>query len=229
MIITPNPAPTIGTYNDVSVAINGGTVVATPSAGPADANNNLTASPVSVLPTTLPGGGTISVNAGTAGVVTITTTSGSTLGATPGARDGLLDTCGASVVRVFNVTVVPANPIFTDGPPPSPVTIGTPYSFGFTATGNPAPAYAVSAGTLPSGLALSSSGVLSGTPDAIESIASCSDIAVTASEWRRAQRHDAAFQCSNVVYEEPRTISRDFGLHQVEREPDRGSRRGWHF
>ena len=40
--------------------------------------------------------------------------------------------------------------------------VATPYSFAFTATGNPAPTYSVS-GTLPPGLTLSTAGVLSGT------------------------------------------------------------------
>ena len=41
---------------------------------------------------------------------------------------------------------------------------GTPYSFTFTATGTPAPTFAIASGTLPAGLTLSSAGVLSGTP-----------------------------------------------------------------
>ncbi len=119
LTITPNPAPTIGTYADVNVPISGGSVVVSPSAGPADANNNLIAAPVSVLPTTLPGGGTISVNANT-GVVTVTPTAGSTLGVTP-VRVTVLDTCGAAAVRIFNVNVISPNPLLTAGaaPPPS--------------------------------------------------------------------------------------------------------------
>jgi hypothetical protein len=56
-----------------------------------------------------------------------------------------------------------APPVITSGPPPSLVTVGTPYTFTFTATGNPAPTFGVTNGVLPSGLSLSSSGVLSGT------------------------------------------------------------------
>jgi Metallo-peptidase family M12B Reprolysin-like len=176
--ITPNPAPTIGTYSNANVGVSGGTVNVTPSAGPADANNNLIASPFTVLPTTLPGGGTISINQAT-GVVTATTTASSALGTTA-VRVTLVDSCGAAAVRIFNVTVVSLPPAFTDGPPPSPLTVGTPYSFSFTATGSPAPTFAVTGGALPPGLLLSSAGVLSGTPTSAGT-GSFPNITVTAS------------------------------------------------
>jgi len=44
--------------------------------------------------------------------------------------------------------------------------VGTAYSFSYTATGYPAPTFAVTAGVLPNGLTLSSAGVISGTPTA---------------------------------------------------------------
>jgi subtilisin-like proprotein convertase family protein len=53
-------------------------------------------------------------------------------------------------------------PIIINGPPPSPVIVGTPYLFSFIASGNPAPSFSVS-GVLPPGLGLSSSGLLAGT------------------------------------------------------------------
>jgi hypothetical protein len=43
-------------------------------------------------------------------------------------------------------------------------TVGTPFSLSATATGVPAPTFTVSAGTLPTGLTLSSAGTISGTP-----------------------------------------------------------------
>lgn len=55
-------------------------------------------------------------------------------------------------------------PVFTSPPPPSPVIVGSPYSHTFTATGSPAPTFTLTGGTLPPGLNLSASGVLSGTP-----------------------------------------------------------------
>jgi hypothetical protein len=53
-------------------------------------------------------------------------------------------------------------PSITNGPPPSPVIVGSVYNFSFTATGNPSPMFSLM-GTLPPGLGLSSAGVLSGT------------------------------------------------------------------
>ena len=57
----------------------------------------------------------------------------------------------------------PQPPSITNGPPPSPVVVGSPYSFTYTASGNPAPTFSVTGGVLPPGLMLSSSGTLSGT------------------------------------------------------------------
>ena len=61
-------------------------------------------------------------------------------------------------------------------PPPPPVSIstaslpeastGTPYSMTFTASGTAAKSWSITAGSLPAGLSLASSGVLSGTPTA---------------------------------------------------------------
>ncbi len=56
-------------------------------------------------------------------------------------------------------------PVFTADNPPTSATVGTPYSYTFQASGNPAPTFAVASGTLPPGLGLASgTGVLSGTP-----------------------------------------------------------------
>lgn len=51
----------------------------------------------------------------------------------------------------------------TSEPPPFSVPLSTPYAHTFTATGFPAPAFAITSGTLPSGLVFSSAGVISGT------------------------------------------------------------------
>jgi large repetitive protein len=70
----------------------------------------------------------------------------------------------ASVSETVQLTVNEA-PAITSSAPPAAV-VGSPYSFTFTATGFPAPTFAIT-GTLPSGLTLdSSTGVLSGTPAA---------------------------------------------------------------
>jgi hypothetical protein len=55
-----------------------------------------------------------------------------------------------------------SSPVITSGLPPGAVVIGTPYRFAFSASGNPAPGFAIKTGTLPSGLSLSSGGVLAG-------------------------------------------------------------------
>ena len=67
-----------------------------------------------------------------------------------------------SVTTSTNVCVSNQAPAITNGPPPSPVIVGTPYSFTFMASGNPPPTFSL-VGTLPPGLGLSAAGVLSGT------------------------------------------------------------------
>jgi sugar lactone lactonase YvrE len=65
----------------------------------------------------------------------------------------------------FNITVNAAPTAFTAQTPPSGA-LSTAYSYTFAANGFPAPTYSVVGGTLPPGLTLSASGVLSGTPSA---------------------------------------------------------------
>ena len=68
-------------------------------------------------------------------------------------------------LSVINVNATA--PVFTAATPPDTGTIGTAYSYTFTASGNPAPRFTVFAGSLPEGLTLdAASGVLSGTPAA---------------------------------------------------------------
>ena len=58
-------------------------------------------------------------------------------------------------------------PAFTADTPPASAVVGSPYSYTFQASGNPAPTFAVNSGSLPAGLSLASgTGVLSGTPTA---------------------------------------------------------------
>ncbi|MBD1210771.1 MAG: putative Ig domain-containing protein, partial [Ignavibacteria bacterium] len=71
--------------------------------------------------------------------------------------------------RVRKLTLTPSNvspTIFTAQAPPTTITGNTPYTYTFVANGSPAPAYSLASGTLPAGLTLSASGVLSGTPTA---------------------------------------------------------------
>ena len=65
--------------------------------------------------------------------------------------------------QAFSI-VINEVPAFTNGPPPNSGTVGTAYNFSFTASGAPAPTFAVTAGALPAGLSLSTAGVISGTP-----------------------------------------------------------------
>jgi hypothetical protein len=67
----------------------------------------------------------------------------------------------------FSITIGagPSAPIFTSNAPPGTGTLGVAYSHTYTATGNPAPTFAVTAGALPTGLALNSNtGAVTGTP-----------------------------------------------------------------
>jgi hypothetical protein len=108
LVVQPNPAPTVGIYADRVVAV-GSNATITPSAAPADANNNLGATPCTVVPTTLPGGGTLTVNQ-TTGAVTATTVAGTTLGTYP-VRVTVQDNAGAAVEQSFNLLVAPTTPV----------------------------------------------------------------------------------------------------------------------
>jgi len=55
-------------------------------------------------------------------------------------------------------------PVITSSAPTSTATVGTPYNFTCTATGSPTPTFSVPPGALPTGLTLSSTGAISGTP-----------------------------------------------------------------
>src|SRR6185369_4935350 len=94
LVVQPNPTPTVGLYANTVVAVGSNATIA-PSAAPADANQNLGTSPCTVVPTTLPGGGTLAVNQ-TSGAVTATTVAGNTLGNYL-VRVTVQDTAGAAV------------------------------------------------------------------------------------------------------------------------------------
>jgi uncharacterized delta-60 repeat protein len=75
---------------------------------------------------------------------------------------------GATAGAISNATLTIIDndiaPAFTSGPPPQGIT-RTAYTHTFTASGSPAPTFSVTGGTLPPGLFLQSSGLLSGTPN----------------------------------------------------------------
>jgi len=74
----------------------------------------------------------------------------------------------SATTQSFTLDVnAPAIPVILNGPPPTtaPIRIA-PYNFAFQASGAPTPTFSLTSGSLPSGMALSSSGTLFGTPTA---------------------------------------------------------------
>jgi uncharacterized delta-60 repeat protein len=93
---------------------------------------------------------------------------------------------GSELVQSFTL---PAPPTITNGPPPATAAANTAYNFAYTYTGFPAPIF-TSSGTLPTGLSLSSAGVISGTPSVAGMF---SGIQVTASNGVAPNATTAAF------------------------------------
>ncbi len=89
---------------------------------------------------------------------------------TPGTYTGTVTaTNGVSpdAAQNFSITVSTSNaPVFTSAAPGATLLLGVAYNLTCTATGNPAPAFSVSSGSLPPGLVLNSAGMLSGTATA---------------------------------------------------------------
>jgi hypothetical protein len=100
VLVASNLTPTLGNYANLQV-VRGTAGANAPSAAPADGNNNLAG--ISVTPTTLPGGGSLSV-ALPDGTINIQTTGGTTPGIYP-VRVLLSDSCGATEARDFQLTV----------------------------------------------------------------------------------------------------------------------------
>lgn len=98
--VIANPAPTLGTYTDVTTGASS-TVTVTPTTPPADASNDIRE--VIVSPQDLPGGGTAVVNP-TTGVVTITTDAGTTAGEYQIAIT-VTDACNSKTTQSFKLTV----------------------------------------------------------------------------------------------------------------------------
>ncbi len=75
-----------------------------------------------------------------------------------------------AVTKSITIVVSAAStPSFTADAPPSSAAQSYSYSYQFAASGSPAPTFSVSSGSLPPGLGLSSSGLLSGVPTTIGS------------------------------------------------------------
>lgn len=107
---------------------------------------------------TLPGG--LSLSSSTGQISGTPTAAGSTTGLQVSATDAA---GAAAVSNTFAINA--ASPVTVSGSPPAGAT-NTAYTYTFTASGGIAPYVFASSGTLPPGLALSSSGTLSGTPTA---------------------------------------------------------------
>ncbi len=108
LIVTPNTTPVLGTYPSISLP-QAGSGSAAPNAALTDANGNLLPAPYTILPTTLPGGGTIAIDQ-TTGVITATTTASSTTGLPTAVRVTALDSCGAAAITTSSIAVFAGNP-----------------------------------------------------------------------------------------------------------------------
>jgi hypothetical protein len=84
------------------------------------------------------------------------------------------DLAGSTSTGSLSITVSPSAaqtstgpPVFTAEGPLGTGTVGTAYSYGFTAIGAPPITFALGSGSLPPGMTISSSGVLSGSPTTV--------------------------------------------------------------
>jgi uncharacterized repeat protein (TIGR03803 family) len=68
-----------------------------------------------------------------------------------------------NATQSFTITVQQTS-LITNGPPPTTVLLNATYSFTYLTSGYPAPSFTLSAGSLPPGIGLSTTGVLSGSP-----------------------------------------------------------------
>jgi hypothetical protein len=107
--VSANQPPTLGTYAS-RIMTRGTTATFAPTAAPADPNGNYVG--VSVSPTTLPGGGTLSIAPD--GTVTVATDAGTTYGYYK-IRANAVDTCGATETREFTVQVTTPEPLLNFG------------------------------------------------------------------------------------------------------------------
>ena len=122
LLVAPNPAPALGIYGNITV-VRGNSGICVPTAPVADSNGNLVSSPYSIAPTSLPGGGTVTINQST-GAVTATTTGSTSLGTVP-IKITAVDSCGAAAVRIFNFNIIPPTmPLLQSGTASVPIAEG---------------------------------------------------------------------------------------------------------
>ena len=154
--VTPNSAPVL-TYTNQSVAA-GGALNVNPATSPTD---NGTINSITLLNQSTYTG-TITVN-NSSGVVSFSTAKP---GGTHTITVRITDNCGTATDAMFTLTV--NCPMISVNPATLPNgTVGVGYNQTLTVSGGTVPySFATSAGTLPTGIMLSSDGVLSGTPSA---------------------------------------------------------------
>ncbi|WP_171062919.1 putative Ig domain-containing protein [Larkinella sp. C7] len=173
-IVTPSSSPA-GSYTiTYTVPASGGCPVVTATAAltviaPPTYTNHLLTQPTCAIPT-----GTISITATGSGTIeysrdgTDWQTSGVFGGLDPGQyyviRIRSSDNPTCTLNRGFTINPVPSAPTVSN-PAVTTATVGTVFSQTFTASGGTSPySYSVASGTLPDGLSLATTGVLSGTP-----------------------------------------------------------------
>ena len=102
----------------------------------------------------------------TTGAITGTPTASGTFTFTVNASNSVAPTLAQPISLTINAA--PASPVaFTSVSPTATAKVGTAYSYTFVASGSPTPiTFSVASGSLPTGLSLSTGGVLSGTPSA---------------------------------------------------------------
>jgi hypothetical protein len=102
----------------------------------------------------------------TTGAITGTPTVVGTFSGTVTASNGVLPVA----TQAFSIVIgtLQAPPAITSAAPPATGTVGVAYNHTYTATGNPAPTYTVTAGALPTNLLLNATtGAITGTPTVV--------------------------------------------------------------
>ncbi|MFC6645062.1 beta strand repeat-containing protein [Granulicella cerasi] len=156
--ITVNPSPSI-----LGAPTSG--VIGTPYSYTVTTTGGTAPVKLSVLASSLPAGLTFDVNTGIISGTPTTAGSGTLMLSLSDTSDVPL-TIQSTLTVTINSTTTPPTSITLSGNPTSG-TVGTAYSATFTATGGTAPyTFSIAGGALPTGLTLSTAGVISGTPTA---------------------------------------------------------------
>jgi hypothetical protein len=190
--LTVNESPAITTTSATFVVGTAGSITLAATGYPAPA--------FTVTTGTLPNG----VSLSTSGVLSGTPAAGTgdTYPITITAGNGI----GSNANQNFTLTVDQA-PAITSNVSSATFTVGTAGSITLTASGFPAPTFSVTAGSLPNGVTLSSSGVLSGTP----TVSGSFPITITASNGIGS---NATLSFTLIAAQTPQTIT--FPLPVVE-------------